>query len=280
MIDGPLFKRGPIPVYYQVMQIIRSQIVSGHYPPNSRLPTEDDYVKGFKVSRQTIRLALQHLVNEGMIERHAGRGSFVCARPNSQTWLARDIDDFINETVESRREILSKETVSAEEWPEAAAVFGKQIQKLFLLRIRRHLAESVQSLSFGFLPLELAQRIPEHLFDRRVVGQLIEQYCHVRSHRMEVSFSAELADFEAVELLGLRPGEPVVVFERVVYARDGSVIQFTRSLYRPDRRRQRLELLRRTGANEGRIVEAFDSDDMTMLDAEMDGPAAGPSDRR
>lgn len=263
MTEATIFKRGPIPVYYQIMQIIRSQIVSGHYPPNSRLPTEEEYAKGFKVSRQTIRLALQHLVNENMIERHAGRGSFVCAKPNAQTWLARDIDDFINESVACRREILSKDVVNAEDWPEAAAIF-KPKQKLYLLRIRRHLAESVQSLAFGFVPLELARKIPSHMFEKRVVGQLIEQYCHVRSQRMEVSFSAELADYKAVELLGLRPGEPVVVFERIAFGNDDSVIQFTRSLYRPDRRPQRLELLRRTGPEDQRFMEAFAPGDLAV----------------
>lgn len=269
MTGGAIFKRGPIPVYYQIMQIIRSQIVSGHYPPNSRLPTEDEYVKGFKVSRQTIRLALQHLVNEGMIERHAGRGSFVCAQPNAQTWLARDIDDFINENVASRREILSKEIVDAGDWPKAAAIFNKPKQKLFLLRIRRHLADSIQSLAFGFVPLELAQKIPDHLFETRIVGQLIEQYCHVRSQRMEVSFSAELADYEAVELLGLRPGEPVVVSERIAFGNDDSIIQFTRSLYRPDRRPQRLELLRRTAVEDERFSGAFALSDVAMSEPEV-----------
>jgi DNA-binding GntR family transcriptional regulator len=58
-------------------RLIRNKILSGRLEASGRLPSEDELTRHFRVSRITIRSALSHLQNEGLIVRNYGRGTFV-----------------------------------------------------------------------------------------------------------------------------------------------------------------------------------------------------------
>lgn len=63
--------------YKEIAQALRQQIGTGQYPPGSLLPTEQQLCTRYTASRQTIRAALQCLVDEGLIQRRQGSGSRV-----------------------------------------------------------------------------------------------------------------------------------------------------------------------------------------------------------
>lgn len=65
------------PLYAQIESYVREQIRSGKWKPGKRLPSENQLCKQFDVSRITIRGAMDKLVEEGVVFRIQGRGSFV-----------------------------------------------------------------------------------------------------------------------------------------------------------------------------------------------------------
>ena len=65
--------------YYDLMEDLRKQIVSGKIKPGEKLPSENELSGTYQVSRQTVRKALQILQNEGYIYAEHGRGTF-CSR--------------------------------------------------------------------------------------------------------------------------------------------------------------------------------------------------------
>lgn len=67
----------PIPYYYQLEGYLRRQIQSGHWQPNQQVPSEKQLCEYFSVSRTTVRQAVSHLVNEGLLYHVKGRGTFV-----------------------------------------------------------------------------------------------------------------------------------------------------------------------------------------------------------
>lgn len=70
-------KSVPIPLYYQLKQMIKRDIEKGKYKPGDRLPTEQELCERFDISRQPVRHALTELVYEGILYRKPGRGTFV-----------------------------------------------------------------------------------------------------------------------------------------------------------------------------------------------------------
>src|SRR5947208_4499657 len=67
--------------YSQLITYFRERILDGSLPPGMRLPTELEIAQEHQISRGTVRHALSALVNEGLIERVQGRGTFVRQLP-------------------------------------------------------------------------------------------------------------------------------------------------------------------------------------------------------
>ncbi|HEX7124964.1 MAG TPA: GntR family transcriptional regulator [Thermodesulfobacteriota bacterium] len=60
-----------------IYQSLRGQIIDGHMQPGSRLPTERALAARFRAARNTVRKTMTRLVQEGLVVRHVGRGTFV-----------------------------------------------------------------------------------------------------------------------------------------------------------------------------------------------------------
>jgi GntR family transcriptional regulator, arabinose operon transcriptional repressor len=66
----------PTPKYLQVRDILIQHLTEQHYQPDQQIPTENELIAQFNVSRITIRQALAELANEGFIYKKHGSGSF------------------------------------------------------------------------------------------------------------------------------------------------------------------------------------------------------------
>src|SRR5690606_6552049 len=63
--------------YVQVREALRGQIKTGALQPGQKLPTEDELAAQFGVSRMTLRQGLADLIDEGLLYRRRGVGTFV-----------------------------------------------------------------------------------------------------------------------------------------------------------------------------------------------------------
>src|SRR5215831_15873540 len=61
------------PLYAQVEAVLASDIAGGTLPAGTQLPTENDLIERFGVSRPTVRRAVQNLVGRGLVEIHRGK---------------------------------------------------------------------------------------------------------------------------------------------------------------------------------------------------------------
>src|SRR5579884_3094196 len=73
-----LERSNPLPLYYQLKEVLKQQIRAGHLAPHTAIPSEPELVAQYHVSRATVRQALTELVHEGLLYRQHGRGTFVC----------------------------------------------------------------------------------------------------------------------------------------------------------------------------------------------------------
>ena len=70
-------KNVPIPIYYQLKQMIKKKIEKGEFKPGDRLPTEHELCDMFGISRTPVRHALTELTHEGILYRKPALGTFV-----------------------------------------------------------------------------------------------------------------------------------------------------------------------------------------------------------
>ncbi|HET9922269.1 MAG TPA: GntR family transcriptional regulator [Ktedonobacteraceae bacterium] len=80
-----LERSNPLPLYYQLKEVLKQQIRAGHLAPHTAIPSEPELVAQYHVSRATVRQALTELVHEGLLYRQHGKGTFVCEPRIQQT---------------------------------------------------------------------------------------------------------------------------------------------------------------------------------------------------
>ena len=67
----------PTPLYHLIYIVLRDKILRGIYPKGSNIPSENELVKEYSVSRITARRSLENLSRDGLVSRHRGRGTIV-----------------------------------------------------------------------------------------------------------------------------------------------------------------------------------------------------------
>ena len=77
MESKPLEKKSQSPLYQQLMTRLKNDIMAGVYPAGARIPSEQLLCDTYGVSRVTVRKAMLDLVQEGLLVRRQGKGTFV-----------------------------------------------------------------------------------------------------------------------------------------------------------------------------------------------------------
>lgn len=78
--DITISQNSVVSLHSQLHNQLRQLILSGRWEIGSRIPSESTFTRALKISRSTVRLALQQAEIEGLIERFPGRGTFVASQ--------------------------------------------------------------------------------------------------------------------------------------------------------------------------------------------------------
>ena len=97
------------PLYVQIAQVLGRSIESGHYPVGDLLPTEAVLGEKFRVSRYTVRQAIQHLRQQGLVSARKGVGTRIEARQtrSSFTHSIRSLAEILQFAEQTRFDLLS-----------------------------------------------------------------------------------------------------------------------------------------------------------------------------
>ena len=122
LVAADLAAGAAAPLYLQVAHLIERRIRERALPVGSRLPTEHELAGALAVSRQTVRAAIAHLRDRGLLSARKGVGTRVeaAARDWRRTYSARSVGDLVdlaNETemrVERALDIVARGRLAAE----------------------------------------------------------------------------------------------------------------------------------------------------------------------
>ncbi len=220
------------------------------YQPGQRFPTEQALCAEFGVSRETIREALRTLEAEGLISRHAGRGSFVSAtpRPQRERRLTGPVEDFTELKLDTAATVLEAAAVEAP--GDVAEALG--CEAVFrIVRLRRFEAEPL-ALHEAYLPVEVGRRLAELDLTHTTLINELGGTLRIASYEAWQRVEAVCADTEVARLLGVTLGAPLLFVTRQLRRTDERPLVLFRSHFRADRyfytvetpgrrRRQRLQ---------------------------------------
>lgn len=219
---------GALPKYRQLLQLLRKQILSGELTPGARMPTEEDLVQTYGLSRGTVRKAIEQLVAEGLVRTEQGSGTYVsAAHPNAVPF--RFAEDRSEASVSYR--IVIQETVPASmEIAERLSLpFGEPV--IHLLRQRSEKGR-IAAFSERFLPRSLCPDLLAQDLTQGSIHDILVNRSELPLLRAVVEIEAQMLGPEDAALLGVSPGTPAIVISRTTYTAPARPAVWYRAAYR------------------------------------------------
>lgn len=227
-------------LYQRIATHLREQIVTGELTPGQRLPTEPQLVSMFGVSRNTVRLAVKLLIDEGLVRRVAGRDggmvvrgqekvvlTYHASRAEQPDGLRGESDAYFTETraqghtpsqtFESRLVALSPEIAERlQVAPGETAV---------LRRCVRSVNDQPSSIQDTYYPMDLAEEVRELLSPAHIpqgTTRLLAERGHLQvAFRDEIE--ARMPTPSDAGLLDLPAGTPVIYYMRTGHTHERAV---------------------------------------------------------
>lgn len=228
--------KSPVPLYHQIYLHLRHLIVTSKLTPNEMLPTEMELTEFFSVGRHTIREALSKLVDDGFIERFSGRGTFVRAFKNRESfYLDRSFSHQIAALgMIANSKVLEKFTGIIDNNSPISLQKKMGVPFLQLTRIRYgdDIPLGVQT---AILLIDRCPDIQQYDFSKESLYNILSSIYHLKIAEIHNEISASTATEKQSSLIGIEIGEPILIEKTVTYLADGEPIEATNCFYRSDK---------------------------------------------
>jgi GntR family transcriptional regulator len=224
-----------LPVYHQIRRAIKYWVLDKHYLPNSRIPPENELASQFNVNRMTVRQALSSLVQEGLLIRRRGEGTFVTANEDLIQKMSLKHISLTNELLLplTKSKTLTVKKAEVEPPPLVREKLELNPDEGLVVRIARDrlVPEGFRVFTINYLPLEIGRRIGEAQLMRRPLLKIMEEDLRVNFIEAYQTIEASFADEETASHLGLQPGVPTLSIERIMYTEKGKPVELVNSIY-------------------------------------------------
>lgn len=228
-----------------VAQALTQKITTGALKRNEQLPTEAELCTIHRVSRITVRRALDQLQQQGLIERIAGKGTFVASRGALGHWQLDSIEDLfhiIEETRTDKPKILRWEL--AKPTPEARKFLGVKQSRTYLMEAIRFIDRTPIYVIEGYIPIHIGKLISYDDLQHTTPAELYETRLNLPPQSVIEEVSACRAPANIARLLKIKTGDPII-YHTLQFWGPGEPLQYIRQWWHSDYFKRRYELTRR-----------------------------------
>lgn len=225
-------KNNPLPVYLQLKNLILKRIEDGEYEPESLIPSEREISESLKISRMTVRQALNQLVDEGVLYREKGKGTFVSKSKFEQ----RNIMSF-SELVRSRglvpsTKVLKNEIIYPDEFllKELNLSVEEPICNIKRLRYAGSIPVGIEEV---FIPERYCPGIENYDLTSSLYKILKHKYYHNIKY-VDSTIEAGSPSKEEMTLLEIKSNIPVLTIISSYYSDKDVKLFYEKSSYRSD----------------------------------------------
>ena len=225
--------RSPVPRYVQIAELFRQRIARGGWCAGTRVPSNEELMREFDVSRITIRQAVDVLARDGLLEARQGSGTFVTGEVRDDRWLRVEtsLTDLAEVYRDTKPELLN--LAEARAAPSLRAEDGKPAPGyVFMKRVHSH-----QGRPYCLISIYLDERVFRKHPDRFRTETVIPILSKLRNPgiaKARQTLIIGTAGLEAARHLGIASNAPVAEVRRVFNAADSTVIYLGEVTYRGD----------------------------------------------
>lgn len=244
------------PLYLQIKESLKKQILEGHYAPYERMPSESKLMTRFGVSRITVRQALRDLHQEGLIFTAQGKGTFA-SKPKAMQDILH-LEGF-DEAMNSKGYETSSQLVSIREVNPC-----HDVQKKLNIKVKgcvvevvrvRYLNREPVSVDTSYFPMHIGCQ----LFSRDLgndIFPLLENELSISLGRADISLEARPAEASIAKLLQMEAGAPIMWVHRLTRDTNDNPVDYEYLAFRGDSYKYHFHVERernKTTGNQGEL---------------------------
>jgi GntR family transcriptional regulator len=233
--SNPLDHRSSVPLYYQLRDKLRV-LIDQSLAAGDQIPSENELVSRYNVSRNTVRLAIESLIKEGVVYRLQGKGTFV-----SPKQMRYDLQRLVSFTEDMRRRGLKPDTQVlgfAQKIPPPLVAerlaLAPDSETYEVKRLRLADGEPM-AFSTTYIPCQAIPGLEEPSLVSDSLFKTIEARFRLKLGYADRTLKAAAADPLQAELLKVEPGFPLMLVEGVTYLDNELPVEYVIIYYRADR---------------------------------------------
>ncbi|RIQ37820.1 GntR family transcriptional regulator [Jiangella rhizosphaerae] len=231
VVPVALDRASPIPLYFQLAEQLAAAIAGGQAQPGDPFENEVAMSERLGLSRPTVRRAIHHLVDQGLLVRRQGRGTFVTSRRVHRRVSKGSLYEDLS--IQGRSPSTKVLTRANERYPKAAAALDLDPDaELLALRRLRFADGEPLAIMQNWLPPRFNSITREQLEQRGLYSMLRDH--GVGSVVAHQSISARLPTAEESELLEISGRLPVIALSRTAFEPGGAPVEHAEHVYRSD----------------------------------------------
>ena len=213
-------RSSPVPIYQQLIEWMRSNILSGGWGEHYQLQAEDDLAQALNVNRGTLRNAIKSLIEAGLLIRIHGKGTFVASRKVEQP-LAESLMTFseglIQQNISYTTTVLQQQVIRADK--ELAALFQIDLgDPVLCLQRVRHVEDKPIIFFTNYVPVKPFPDIEHKDFASRRLFDVMEHDYGLQISWAQRYFEARTADVQVASALEISEGSPVMFAKQFTYS--------------------------------------------------------------
>jgi GntR family transcriptional regulator len=234
-----------IPLYFQLEQIIKSKILTGEFSPGEKIPTETELCDAYQVSKITVRQAILNLVNEGLLIRKQGKGTFTrenAVKSASTFKFSGNINNFISDGLKMK-EVKPLDIIKMQSSSKVANVLNiEEGEDVVQIRRTRNFNNVPVSYIKNYLPLEIGRKIKRGDLLSYSMLQILRDKLKLPISNGIQYIDAIVADYDVSSALSVNLFSPVLYSELIMFTKDKKPVEFAQHFFRPDQFRYTIEL--------------------------------------
>ena len=221
----------PIPLYYQLRDIIYEGITNGEWGIGDLIPSENQLCKKYGISRNTVQKALELLIHEGILTRRQGVGTFVTIGRIEQA-LSEFYSFSDAMTARGYKHTVKVIGLFVEEASvQQAKVLHVMVgESVIVLKRLRKINDVPFLLETSYIPARLVPGLENLDFEKQSLYKTLANTYQIFVVKAKEVFEPVLLNPEESEMLNIEKGTPAVLLERIAFGTNEEPVEFCRSI--------------------------------------------------
>lgn len=234
--------------YLKIRNDVRNKIISGKYLCGQLLPSENEFCKIYNASKMTVKHAMDDLVQEGLIIKRRGSGTFVKEINSDELERLKIANQFQGSTAlfadkKIKSEILTFEVIKTDKKTDYLGI-PHDLEMYHLVRLR-FIEEVPYVIENTYMPTDIIENLTLKAC-KGSIYEYIEEHLRLPIGSFHRKIEARKCSQDESKLLKIENEDPIVVSTQFAYLTDGRQFEYSQSIHRSDMFSLETVLIRKT----------------------------------